>query len=240
MTRFSIDIVSGINLAFGILIPFFPHTNVSFNLDTVCPWCYVGYKKLSRAIAEFSSTNPGHTFDVTWKPYYLNPDAPKIGTDKAELYIQKFGAERVSMMQQRLASIGESEGIHFKFGGKTGNTRDSHRIIQMANEKGLQTRIVEELFAAYFENEKDISSHSVLLEAAKKAGLDETEVKGWLGSNAGGDIVDKEVRVARMHGVTGVPNFTINEKYEIGGAQDPKEFIKIFEGVGATSTGMTC
>lgn len=214
-----------------------------FGLDTVCPWCYVGYKKLSRAIAEFSSSNPGHTFDVTWKPYYLNPDAPKVGTDKAELYNLKFGAERVAMMQPRLAAIGESEGIHFKFGGKTGNTRDSHRIIQMANEKGLQTRTVEELFAAYFENEKDITSHDVLLEAAKKAGLDEEEVKGWLGSNAGGDIVDKEVRAARQHGVTGVPNFTINGRYEVGGAQDPKEFIKIFKGLAdasATTTGMTC
>lgn len=214
-----------------------------FGLDTVCPWCYVGYKKLSRAIAEFSSSNPGHTFDVTWKPYYLNPDAPKVGTDKAELYNLKFGAERVAMMQPRLAAIGESEGIHFKFGGKTGNTRDSHRIIQMANEKGLQTRTVEELFAAYFENEKDITSHDVLLEAAKRAGLDEEEVKGWLGSNAGGDIVDKEVRAARQHGVTGVPNFTINGRYEVGGAQDPKEFIKIFKGLAdasATTTGMTC
>lgn len=203
----------------------------------------MGYKKLSRAITEFSSSNPGHTFDITWKPYYLNPDAPKVGTDKAELYILKFGAERISVMQQRLAAIGESEGIHFKFGGKTGNTRDSHRIIQMANEKGLQTRVVEELFAAYFENEKDITSHSVLLEAARKAGLDEKEVKGWLGSDAGGDVVDKEVRVARLHGVTGVPNFTINGKYEVGGAQDPKNFITIFKksvGVGATTTGMTC
>lgn len=113
----------------------------------------------------------------------------------------------------------------------------------MAREKGLQTRAVEELFAAYFENEKDITSHEVLLEAAKKAGLDETEVKGWLGSDAGGDVVDKEVRVAQLHGITGVPNFTINGKYEIGGAQDSKEFIKIFQGLadaGATTTGMSC
>lgn len=222
---------------------FLPHANISFGLDTVCPWCYVGYKKLSRAITEFSSSNPGHTFDVVWKPYYLNPDAPKVGTDKAELYIAKFGAGRVSMMQQRLASIGESEGIHFKFGGKTGNTRDSHRIIQMASEKGLQTRTVEELFMAYFENEEDITSHDVLLKAAVRAGLDEAEVKGWLGSNAGGDLIDKEVRVAQLHGINGVPNFTINGKYEISGAQDPKEFTKIFEGlvgVGATTTSMTC
>lgn len=214
-----------------------------FNSDTVCPWCYVGYRKLSRAISEFSSSNPGHAFEIVWKPYYLNPDSPKVGVDKAEFYKAKFGVDRTSMVFQRLSAIGESEGIHFKFGGKTGNTRDSHRIIQMAREKGLQTRAVEELFAAYFENEKDITSHEVLLEAAKKAGLDETEVKGWLGSDAGGDVVDKEVRVAQLHGITGVPNFTINGKYEIGGAQDSKEFIKIFQGLadaGATTTGMSC
>lgn len=217
--------------------------NFHFNLDTVCPWCYVGYRKLSRAISEFSSSNPGHTFDITWKPFYLNPNSPKVGVDKAEHYKAKFGVERTSMMFQRLSAIGEAEGIHFKYGGKTGNTRDSHRIIQMAREKGLQTRTVEELFAAYFENEKDITSHEVLLEAAKKAGLDETEVKGWLRSDAGGEVVDKEVRIAHQHGISGVPNFTINGKYEIGGAQDPKDFIQIFQGLAGTSTttaGMTC
>lgn len=215
----------------------------SFNLDTVCPWCYVGYKKLSKAIAEFSSSNPGHTFDVTWKPYYLNPDAPKVSIDKAEFYKEKFGVDRTSMIFQRLAAIGEAEGIHFKFGGRTGSTRDSHRLIQMAKEKGLQEKVVEELFAAYFENEKDITSHATLLEAAKRAGLEEKEVKGWLKSGAGGDLVDKEVRAAQLHGITGVPNFTINGKYEIGGAQDPKEFIKIFQGLassGTATTSMAC
>ncbi|KAH0610890.1 uncharacterized protein H6S33_011317 [Morchella sextelata] len=222
MTRFSIDIVS----------------------DTVCPWCYVGYRKLNRAITEFSASNPGHTFDITWKPYYLNPDSPKVGIDKTEFYYSKFGAERVVPMFQRLSAIGEAEGIHFKFGGKTGNTRDSHRLIQMAKEKGLQTRMVEELFAAYFENEKDITSFETLLDAAKKAGLEEDEVKGWLGSDAGGDIVDKEVHVAQRHGISGVPNFTINGRYEIGGAQDPREFIAVFKGLADASTpattGMTC
>jgi len=88
------------------------------------------------------------------------------------------------MMFQRLAQIGADSGIKFKFGGKTGNTRDSHRLIQLGKTKSpaMQTRVVEELFAAYFENEGDITSHTTLQNAGVKAGLDEKEVIEWLAS----------------------------------------------------------
>jgi len=98
------------------------------------------------------------------------------------------------MMQERLAQLGKSDGIDFKFGGKTGNTRDSHRLIQLGKAKSpaVQTRVVEELFATYFENEKDITSHDVLVDAGVKAGLNAAEVKEWLDSGKGGPEVDKE------------------------------------------------
>jgi len=135
------------------------------------------------------------------------------------------------MMFDRLSQIGNDVGIHFKFGGKTGNTRDSHRLIQLGKTKSpaIQTRVVEEIFAAYFENEGDITSHETLLDAAVKAGLDKNEAERWLKSDQGGKAVDEEVEFAKKHQVSGVPNFTVQGKYEVGGAQDPSVFLRLFE-----------
>lgn len=139
------------------------------------------------------------------------------------------------MIFERLAEVGKDCGISFKFGGKTGNTRDSHRLIQLGKSKSpaVQTRVVEELFAAYFEQEGDITSHEVLKNAAVRAGLDEAEVKDWLESDKGGKAVDEEVEAAQRNQVSGVPNFTIQDKYEVGGAQDPNVFLRLFEKIKA-------
>ncbi|KMU79878.1 FRNE protein [Coccidioides immitis RMSCC 3703] len=210
-------------------------TNFSIKIvsDTVCPWCYVGKKRLEKAIKLYRAAHPesNDTFSISWFPFYLNPNSPKSGIDKQAYYHQRFGPERSRMMQSRLEQVGQAEGINFKFGGRTGNTRDSHRLIQLAKTRGedTQTRVVEELFAAYFENEGDITSHDTLTKAAVKAGLGEAEVKAWLESDQGGPEVDKEVQDAQRSFVSGVPNFTIQGKYEIGGAEDPQAFLEIFE-----------
>jgi predicted DsbA family dithiol-disulfide isomerase len=147
------------------------------------------------------------------------------------MYEEKFGAERTKMMQGRLSSIGKEVGINFKFGGRTGNTRNSHRLIQLAKSKGSETqnKLVDALFASYFENELDITSHDVLKSAGVKAGMDEAEIDDWLNSDKGGKQVDEEVQTAMSHIVTGVPNFTIQGKYEVRGAQDAEGFKQIFE-----------
>ena len=137
------------------------------------------------------------------------------------------------MIIGRLTAVGKEVGINFSFGGKTGNTRDSHRLIQLGKTKGndVQTRVVEELFTAYFEREQDITSHAVLREAGVRAGLPEEEVKSWLETDKGGPEVDKEVMEAQIRGVSGVPSFVLQDKYEIGGAQDPESFVSVFEKV---------
>ena len=141
------------------------------------------------------------------------------------------------MMFERVASIGKEVGIDFSFGGKTGGTRDSHRLIQMAGTRGdngkTQTRMVEGLFKKYFEEERDITSHEVLREAAVEAGIDEKEARKWLESDEGGVVVDKEVMEAQMKGISGVPNFTLQGQLEIGGAQDPEAFLRAFQEVKA-------
>ncbi|KAF2007715.1 thioredoxin-like protein [Amniculicola lignicola CBS 123094] len=200
--------------------------------DTVCPWCYVGKKRLEKGIAAYKEKHPeaNDTFSTTWYPFYLVPDAPK-NVDKQQYYFSRFGEARTKMMNERMAQLGQAEGINFKFGGKTGNTRDSHRLVQLGKKKSpqQQTRVIEELFAAYFENEKDITSHQVLLETGVKAGLAEAEVEEWLSDGKGGAEVDKEVQDAYEQNISGVPNFTINDKFEVGGAQEPSAFIQLFE-----------
>ncbi|EEP82024.1 conserved hypothetical protein [Uncinocarpus reesii 1704] len=203
--------------------------------DTVCPWCYVGKKRLEKGIELYRAAHPesNDTFSISWSPFYLHPNAPNPGIDKQEYYNQRFGPERARMMHARAAQAGLAEGIRFKFGGRTGNTRDSHRLIQLGKTKGeaTQTRVVEELFASYFENEGDITSHHALTQAGVKAGLDEAEVKAWLESDQGGAEVDSEVRSAQRSFISGVPNFTIQGKYQLGGAENAEAFVDIFEAV---------
>lgn len=154
----------------------------------------------------------------------------------------KFGAERAAAMFKRLSAVGEGEGIIFKFGGNTGLTRDSHRLLWYAGEEeakhptssgigGLQTRVAEKLFAAYFEEEKNITDPRVLLEAGVNAGLDREAVLKLLDSEDGGAEVDSEAKAAARKLVTGVPFFSVQGKYSVEGADEPETFLEIFEKV---------
>ncbi|CZS95946.1 related to dithiol-disulfide isomerase involved in polyketide biosynthesis [Rhynchosporium agropyri] len=215
--------------------------NIEIVSDSVCPWCYVGKRKLDAAITAYKQSHPDSqdTFSITWMPFYLNPLAPKYGVDKTAYYQTKFGEERTSMIFEKLTQAGRENGINFKFGGKTGNTRDSHRLIQLGKTKSpdMQTKVVEQLFAAYFENERDITSHDVLLNAAVSAGLDEKEAKDWLETDKGGKEVDEEVEHAKLAQISGVPNFMIQGKYEVGGAQESGVFLGLFEKINAGEEG---
>ncbi|CAL3969149.1 unnamed protein product [Diplocarpon coronariae] len=206
--------------------------------DPLCyPGCYVGKRKLDQAIQTYQELHPdsGDTFSTTWMPFYLNPGAPKNGVDKMGYYTAKFGEERTSLIFERLSQAGREVGINFKYGGKTGNSRDSHRLIQLGKTKSpaLQTRVVEELFAAYFEHEADITDRKVLVAAAVEAGLDKPEAEDWLKSDKGGPAVDEEVERAKSNGISGVPNFTLQGKFDVGGAQDPGVFLRLFEKIKA-------
>lgn len=168
---------------------------------------------------------------IAGKPFYLDPTLPPgKGVPVQERMAQKFGADKLDVMTQRMRHMGQSEGICFSFQGKMGNTRDAHRLSQLAKTKGLdmQSRVMAELMRGYFEESGDITSHDMLLDAAEKAGLDRAEAQEWLEQGKGGEEVDKEVEWAYAKGVQGVPHFIINDRYEIGGAQDVEAFLGEF------------
>jgi predicted DsbA family dithiol-disulfide isomerase len=204
--------------------------------------CYIGKKRLEKAIGLYQQTVPGgadDTFTVTWHPFYLDPSLPKVGVDYKEYINAKFGPERAAVMHSRLLAIGEAEGINFAGRGRIGNTRDAHRLIQLAKTKSNATEnnVVAELFRSHIEEGGDITSQSNLIAVGEKAGLDRSETKKWLEEGKGGDEVDREVEDAYRRGVSGVPNFTINGRYELSGAQDPKTFVQQFIRAKASAPG---
>lgn len=204
---------------------------------TNIPQCYMGKKRLESGISLYKSAHPDNndTFTITWYPYYLDPNAPTVGVDKRAFYKSRFGESQSAMMFARMEALGKAVGINFRFGGKTGATRDSHRLLQLGKTKGadMQNNVVEQFFEAYFEKEEDITSHEVLVRRAVRAGLEEEEVKGWLDSGAGGDEVDREVEEARSKRITGVPYFTVQGYHNIEGAQDAEGFARVFESIKA-------
>ncbi|CAK0834263.1 unnamed protein product [Prorocentrum cordatum] len=166
-------------------------------------------------------------FQVTWLPYQLAPYAPGgKGVNKLELYKQKFGDAQTQQMMPRMMLVGMQDGIHFSYGGNTGNTFDSHRLIALASKQGKQDELVEELFQNYFEQEKCISDCDVLLQAALKVGLIAAEE--LLNGDANVEEVQAEIQQCEMIATRGVPQFVINGRPIAPGAQDVAEFERRF------------
>lgn len=175
-------------------------------------------------------------FEVSWRPFQLNSRAPPA-VNKLDMYNRKFGPERVAKMIPYMTEVGKGDGISFSYGGDTGNTFDSHRMIEKAKRIGgqeQQDKVVEELFKAYFEQEKNLADRAVLLDAWKKAGLAEEDA-GFLET----EELTREVRgdVEQWSGVTsgGVPFFVVDGKYTLSGAQEPETFVRCFEKIAQES-----
>lgn len=204
--------------------------------------CYVGKKRLDKAIDIYRKVYPGgkdDIFTISWLPFYLDPESPTKGVPMVDRFNQRFGPEKAAMMQERLVSVGKQEGIEFSFAGKIGRTRDSHRVIELAGRKGadVQNSVVLELFRSYFEGGGDITAYDTLAKAGVKGGLDHEEIRDWLETDKGGEEVDKEAKASREKGVHGVPNFTIQGKYTVDGAQSEEAFMEVFAKVKKAEAG---
>lgn len=190
--------------------------------DVVCPWCYLGQKRLDAAIA----ASPDVDVAVSWRPFQLDPTIPAEGMDRKAYMHAKFGdEERLREAHARLEALGEAEGIDYAFDAikVSPNTLDAHRVIRWAGAAGeeAQNRLVRHLFRLYFEEGKDIGDHAVLAGAAREAGMDGAVVESLLASDADRDAVAEEAATASRMGVTGVPCFLFEGKYAVMGAQEP-------------------
>ena len=205
--------------------------------DVICPWCFIGKRRLEKALA-------GRPATVRWHPFQLNPDMPREGIDRKEYRIRKFGSwERSLELDAQVAAAGRGEGIAFDFDrmARTPNTLDAHRIIWLAGERGVQDAVVEALFLAYFTDGRDLSDRATLAEVAAGAGLDRDEVDELLEGDKGLDVVRAGEEQARRIGVSGVPFFVVNGKVALSGAQPPEMFRQAFEQAGETiAAGEAC
>lgn len=168
-------------------------------------------------------------FEVRWLPFQLNAQAPGgEGVNKLQVYKQKFGEDRVAAMLPQMVATGAQHGINFSYGGNTGNTYDSHRLISFAAKQGKQDAIVEELFSNYFEQEKCLSDRRVLLAAAEKVGV--TGAAEMLDSNAERSEVDADLREYQSgKRISGVPYFIVNGgQFQESGAIPSEDFVRIF------------
>jgi predicted DsbA family dithiol-disulfide isomerase len=182
--------------------------------DVVCPWCYLGKRRLEAALAA------GGGAQVRWRPYQLDPTIPAEGLERKAYMRAKFRDEaRLAEAHARLTALGAEAGIAFNFEAiaRSPNTLDAHRLIRFAGEAGKADEVVERLFAAYFEQGLDIGERAVLAEIAREAGLG--DVMGRLESDEGAQAVREEIEAAQRTGVEGVPFFVFASKYAVSGAQ---------------------
>jgi predicted DsbA family dithiol-disulfide isomerase len=196
--------------------------------DTICPWCYVGKRRLERAL----EARPQPELAVRWRAFQLNPGMPPDGMERRAYIEAKFGsADRARRIYDAVSAAGAGEGIAFAFDRirRTPNTLQSHRLLRHAAALGRQDEVLDELFHAYFEAGADIGEVAVLAELAEAAGLDGEEARRYLESDEDREAVVQEDQVARRQGINGVPCFIFNGRYALSGAQEPEAMFQLFD-----------
>ncbi len=195
--------------------------------DTICPWCFVGKRRLEAALAE----RPDLDVEIVWHPYQLNPTTPKEGVDRKDYLREKFGTETYpEQMLGALDEAGEATGIGFKFNSmnRVPNTIDSHRVLRWARDTEQQNALTEILFRRYFIDNEDIGDTKTLAAAAAEAGMDADRVRERLSGDTDDEAVRAEAQYASQMGISGVPTFIIDNKYAIQGAQTADVFLQVF------------
>ncbi|MDM1322694.1 MULTISPECIES: DsbA family oxidoreductase [Acinetobacter] len=197
--------------------------------DVVCPFCYIGKKRLEAAAQE-----AGIELEVHWHSYQLDPEAPvRQEVSNSERLAQKYGRSvaEVEEMQRNIAEMAKAEGIEFNWeGANSGNTFNAHRIIHLAQSKGLGTDAQEAFFYSYMTQGLAIGERETLEDVAARIGLNPVEVDDLLDSDEFSDFVkfDQEVAQDQLK-VTGVPFFVFDQRVALAGAQPKEVFLQVFE-----------
>jgi len=203
--------------------------NIEIISDVVCPWCYIGKRKLETALARLRVDEPGLLPTVRWHPFELNPDLPVEGMPRALYLENKFGGKaRAAEIYARVRAAGGEVGIAFAFDriGQQPNTRDAHRLLAWAQQRGDAGALVERLFRAYFIEGRRIGERDVLAALAADSGLPREQAQAMLAADAYRAEVEAEHREAQEAGITGVPFFIFNGRTAVSGAHDPDALLE--------------
>ena len=204
--------------------------------DVVCPWCYIGEKRLEQALAQ----RPELAVEIRWQPFQLRPDMPAQGEPWGAFAFEKFGGiARAQAAFNQVTTVGREVGLEFNFDRVTSapNTVDAHRLILLAGEYGLQWPLATALFAAYFSDGRNLNDHAQLVEIAVGVGLDGAAVRALLASDAKIADVQHNQESATQLGVQGVPFYVLDQRYAVSGAQPVGVFLRALDTAAREQTG---
>jgi predicted DsbA family dithiol-disulfide isomerase len=199
-------------------------TSLEIVSDLVCPWCFIGLRRLDAAIAEVRREIPNFVCEKRWRPFFLNPDTPPEGEPYLPFLEKKFGGRApVEALFERVRTAGRAWGIEYAFEKIEfrANTLQAHRLIHWAQQQGDAQRLVERLFVAQFQRGERLGDRDLLIQAAIECGYPGDEVKRYLTSDQDADEVRAMERKFRAMGVSMVPTFIVDSRHVVVGAEDP-------------------
>lgn len=195
--------------------------------DLICPWSYLGKRRLDDALSAVRGPSA-----VSWFPFQLNPTMPESGVPFDDYLLTKFGdPEKLQPAIEELTRLGMAEGINFRFDriANVPNTLNAHRLMSLAGTNGASSRLAEQLFSSFFEEGRDISNPDVLAEVGAREGLSLSAILDVLEDDVSRrSVLAQEARV-RQSGVTGVPDFLVNKRLFVVGAQSTENLVSVFD-----------
>jgi len=189
--------------------------------DVVCPWCFIGKRRLEKALA----LQPDIPVELHWRPYFLNDWIPREGISRADYLTKKFGSvDRYKGIAQRVADAASEEGLTYAIDkiSRQPNTTDAHRLIRWAGGIGKAAEMKQKLMDLYFTEGADLTDRAVLVKAAADIGLDAESMREALASDEDVAAVEGEAQSAKDAGIQGVPMFIFGGKFAVSGAQTPE------------------
>lgn len=212
----------------NLLAPPRARLQIEVVFDLVCPWCYLGTRRLRRALR----ARPDIVADIFWRPFLLNPDIPAAGLPRQDFLTRKFGGEeRARRLHATIAELGRAEGVPFRFDRilRMPSSLDAHRLVRFAAREGHAEQAVETLFHGYFAEGADLGHIETLVRLAGRVGLDPKAVHRFLDSGAEADAVHAENLRAHRLGINGVPCFVVAGRHAIAGAQEPEVIERLID-----------
>jgi len=212
----------------NVLAPTRARLQIEVVFDLVCPWCFIGIRRLGRTLR----ARPDIAADLMWRPFLLNPDIAPGGVPRADYLLRKFGGEdRARRLHATIAELGLAEGVQFQFDRirRIPPSLDAHRLVRFAERQGLGGEAVEALFLAYFAEGRDIGDHAVLASVAGTIGMDMMAVRRALASTQEAEAVHADNLRAHRLGINGVPCFVVQGRHAIAGAQEPEVLERLLD-----------
>jgi len=198
--------------------------------DVVCPFCYIGKRKLEKALDKFPLKDQ---VEIEWKSFQLNPEEktnPSINTLEHLAQSKGWSMDQTKEITSNVVEMAKEHGLEFDFEkAKVANTKNAHRLIDFAKKQGKGGEMKERLLKAYFSDGENVDDPNTLIKLGAEIGLNESEIKSMLASNQFDDAVDQDIYESRLIGVRGVPFFVLDRKFGISGAQPDEVFEETLE-----------